>query len=153
MKKLGLSVVPLLLAAATPAIADGDAILGVWRSAPTDKGYAHIEVVRSDEIYQGRVVWLSEPDFPPGDPQAGRPKADRLNPDPGLRGRPILNMPLMEGFRYDGGAWEGGRIYDPETGRTYKCVLRLTDDGTLKVRGYVGVSLLGRTTVWRPVGP
>ena len=153
MKKLGLSVVPLLLAAASPALAEGDGIVGVWRTDPTDKGYAHVEVTRRDGVYEGRVVWLSEPDFPPGDPEAGRPKADRFNPDPELRGRPILGLSLMGGFRYAEGAWKGGQIYDPETGKTYRCVLRLGEDGSLRVRGYVGVSLLGRTTVWVPARP
>ena len=147
MKKLAFL---LLLAAPLPAAADPNAIVGLWRTDPTDKGFAHVEVVHREGRYEGRIVWLSEPDFPPGDPAAGTPKADRLNPDPELRGRPILGMGLMTGFRYVDGAWKGGRIYDPETGKTYKSTIRLGDDGTLKVRGYIGISLLGRTTVWVP---
>ena len=147
MKKLALL---LLLAAPLPAAADPDAIVGRWRTEPTDKGYAHVEVTRRDGHFEGRIVWLSEPDFPPGDRDAGRPKADRLNPDPRLRGQPILGLSLMRGFRYDDGVWKGGRIYDPETGKTYKGVIRLGDDGRLKLRGYIGISLIGRTTVWAP---
>lgn len=150
MKKLGFSIVALLLAAASPAVADSDAIVGLWQSDPTENGYAHIEVTRRGGLYEGRVVWLSDPDFPSGDPDAGRPKSDRLNPDPELRGQPILGLRLMEGFHYAGGLWKGGRIYDPETGKTYKCNLRLDEGGNLEVRGYVGISLLGRTTVWVP---
>ncbi|MFQ5349936.1 MAG: DUF2147 domain-containing protein [Thermoanaerobaculia bacterium] len=145
MKKLALL---LLLAAPLPAAADPDAIVGLWRTDPTDKGYAHVEVTVQDGLYEGRIVWLSEPDFPPGDPQAGRPKVDRLNPDPELRGQPILGLSLMSGFRYADGVWKGGRIYDPETGKTYKCTVRLGNEGNLKVRGYVGISWLGRTTAW-----
>jgi uncharacterized protein (DUF2147 family) len=140
----------LLLAAPLPAAADPDAIVGQWRTEPTDKGYAHVEVTRHHDLYEGRVVWLSEPDFPLGDVEAGRPKADRLNPDPRLRGQPILGMSLMTGFRYSKGTWKGGRIYDPETGKTYKCIIKLDDDGTLKLRGYIGISLIGRTAVWVP---
>jgi uncharacterized protein (DUF2147 family) len=147
VKKLALL---LVLAAPLPAAADPDAIVGLWRTDPTDKGYAHVEVTLQDGRYEGRVVWLSEPDFPPGDSQAGQPKADRLNPDPVLRQRPILGLSMMAGFRFVDGVWRGGRIYDPETGKTYKCTLRLAADGTLKVRGYIGISLLGRTTVWVP---
>ena len=56
----------------------------------------------------------------------------------------------MSGFRYDDGVWRGGRIYDPESGKTYKAIIRLGDDGRLKLRGYIGISLIGRNTVWVP---
>lgn len=136
-----------MLVVAAPAAAT-DSIVGLWRTDPTDQGYAHVEVTRNGGLYEGRVVWLSQPLFPAGDPEAGQPKVDRLNPDPELRGQPIIGLPLMSGFRHVEGVWKGGRIYDPETGKTYKCVLRIGEDGTLRVRGYVGISLLGRTTVW-----
>ncbi len=150
MKRPFVLCAPLFLLLAAPAVAaEADVILGRWQTEPTDKGYAHVEVVAEGGLYQGRIVWLSEPDFPAGDEMAGQPKLDRLNPDPQLRGRPIIGLALMEGFSYEGeGRWKGGRIYDPETGKTYKCNLRLDQDGTLRVRGYVGISLIGRTTVW-----
>ena len=57
---------------------------------------------------------------------------------------------LLTGFVADGpGKWSGGRIYNPEDGKTYKCKLTLQDDGTLKVRGYVGLSIFGKTQIWR----
>jgi uncharacterized protein (DUF2147 family) len=140
-------LLPLLLTAPLAA-SEADAILGLWQTEPTDKGYARIEIGRQGELYAGRIVWLSEPDFPPGDEMAGQPKVDRLNPAPELRGRPILGLPLMVGFRYDGDQWKDGRIYDPETGNTYRGKIRLASDGTLRLRGFIGISLLGRTTVW-----
>lgn len=138
----------MLVVAAPAPLAAADSIVGLWQTDPTEQGYAHVEVTRDGDLYEGRVVWLSQPLFPDGDSEAGRPKVDRLNPDPELRGQPIIGLPLMSGFRYVDGVWKGGRIYDPETGNTYKCVLRLGEDGALKVRGYIGISLLGRTTVW-----
>ncbi len=55
----------------------------------------------------------------------------------------------MTGFAANGeGKWTGGRIYDPNNGKTYKCTLELANDGTLKVRGYVGISWFGRTETW-----
>ena len=144
-----LSALLILLSLAAPAAAAGpDAILGVWQTGLTDHGYAHVEIFRQGELFRGRVVWLSEPDFPPGDEMAGEPKSDRLNPDPALRGQPIIGLPLMEDFQYVGGRWKGGRIYDPESGRIYKGSIRLEGDASLRLRGYLGVSLLGRTTVW-----
>ena len=47
--------------------------------------------------------------------------------------------------------WVNGRIYDPRDGKTYKCKMTLQKDGTLKVRGYVGVSLFGKTVVWNRI--
>ncbi len=144
----------LLLATPPLGASSPDAILGLWSTEPTDKGYAHVEINEQDGVYGGRIVWLSEPDFPPGHERAGQPKLDLLNPDPAERGRPILGLPLLDGFEYAGdGRWRGGRVYDPENGKTYRCKIELNPDGRLKVRGFVGISLLGRTTVWqRPAG-
>ena len=82
----------------------------------------------------------------------GKPKVDRQNPKEELRSRPIVGLRVVEGFEYSGGGeWKHGRIYDPESGKTYKCKMRLTDEGVLKVRGFIGFSLLGRTTEWTRV--
>lgn len=126
-----------------------DAIVGLWA---TDKGKAHVQIRWSESGYEGQIVWLKDPVYPPDDPEAGEARHDRENPDPRLRDRPIEGLRILSGFRYAGeGEWEDGRIYDPETGNTYDAVMWLTDSGTLKVRGYVGFSLLGRTTEWVPV--
>ena len=62
----------------------------------------------------------------------------------------MQGLTILEGFSYqEENLWSGGTIYDPNSGKTYKCKLSLNDDGTLKVRGYVGVSLFGRTEVWK----
>lgn len=138
-----------IAAAAQEAFAP-DEVIGLWA---TEKGKAHVEIFRQDEShYAGRIVWLKEPRYPPDDPEAGLPKHDRENPAPDLRDRPIEGLQIMRDFEYAGdGRWEGGRIYDPENGKTYKCVMWLTESGTLKVRGYVGFALLGRTEEWLPV--
>lgn len=65
------------------------------------------------------------------------PKNDIHNPDPKLRSRPILGMTFLSGFKGAGGEWTDGRIYDPESGKTYKSRLRLNGDGSLKVSGCV----------------
>lgn len=129
-----------------------DAILGIWA---TDKAEAHIEISKSDdETYMATIIWLKDPFYPADDEggMAGEPKVDRENPDPELRERSIEGLRIMHGLVYDGdGEWEDGEIYDPETGKTYSSEIWLTDEGTLKVRGYVGFSLFGRTTEWTPV--
>jgi len=83
-----------------------------------------------------------------GDP-VDRPKTDVNNPDPMLRSRPLIGLELFEGFRYDGdGEWSGGTIYDPNNGKTYRCKLKLVGPDTLKGRGFIGISLIGRSETW-----
>ena len=86
----------------------------------------------------------------PDDPENRNPsRLDAENPDPALRSRPLRGLVIMTGFRYEGdGEWTGGRIYDPNSGNTYKGTIRVVDSITLKLRGYVGISLLGRTDTW-----
>lgn len=141
-----------LALAASTAAADGEAIVGVWATEP-DGNQAHVEIAKVDGKYQGEVVWLEEPVYleSEGTQWAGKAKVDRENPDPALRSRPAIGLRLMEGFRYSGdGLWSKGTIYDPENGKTYKCKMTLVD-GVLKVRGFIGLSLLGRTTQWTRV--
>lgn len=154
MKSL-LRTLPILLwlAPLFAGAAEPDAILGTWTTA---EGKSQVEIFESGGLYHGRIVALKEPLYP-ADPDhadyvAGRedqPKVDRNNPDEKLRGRPLIGMDLMAGFEHDGGeVWGGGTIYDPENGKTYRCKLTLASADELKVRGFVGISLLGRTTVW-----
>ncbi len=140
------------LAAFVPAVShagnNADRILGVWL---TQDGKARVQVVEEQGIYDGHIIWLKQPLYPANDPHGmgGKPKVDRRNPHQSLRGRPIIGLPLVSGFHYAGdGEWDGGIIYDPENGTTYRCTITLTPDGTLRVRGYVGIPLFGRTTVW-----
>lgn len=142
----------LFMLAAAPADDRGaDDIIGIWA---IDKGQAHVEIFKDENGYGGRISWLKDP-FYAGDDEggmAGEPKVDRENPEPELRQRSIAGLRVMDGFQYDGdGKWSDGTLYDPENGKTYKCKIWLTRAGRLKVRGYVGVSLFGRTIEWTPV--
>lgn len=132
-----------------------DAVTGVWLTEEGDKGgRARVEVKREGDEFVGRIIWLEEPEFPPGDSNAGEPKTDLENPDEELRDRPIIGLPILEGMTYDGdGTWDGGTIYDPANGKTYKAKMSLdsADDPTLDVRGFIGFSLFGRTTTWKRV--
>ena len=124
----------------------GNAILGLWT---TEDGRARIAIVEDKGVYSGTIVWLKEPTYTADDAEAGQPRHDRHNPDPAKQHRPILGLALIEGFVFDGdGTWVNGTIYDPENGKTYKCKLTLVESDKLHVRGYIGFSLIGRTTVW-----
>ena len=137
-----LSVIAMLLVLATSVADDMPPIEGTWLSGDGD-GWIEIRVDGGG--LSGTVK---------GSPNADedRPDRDEKNPDPSLRDRPLTGLELFTGFSYDGdGRWSGGTIYDPNSGKTYRCIITWVDSGTLKVRGYVGVPMLGRTETWTRV--
>ncbi len=133
---------------------EADPLLGLWATPAEDEGgQAHVEIVRKGDGYSGRLVWLVEPVYGTGDKKGmdGQAKIDRENPDPALRSRPTLGLVILEGFVRSGtNKWTEGTIYDPNDGKTYRCKMHLKGE-RLKVRGYIGISLFGRNTVWTRV--
>ncbi len=120
------------------AHADPAAIEGRWLSGDGE-GWIRIHLDGEDPI--GTIDGSTDPN----DTRI----YDDLNPDPALRGRKLQGLVIMSGFEYDSdGKWSKGTIYDPNSGNTYKCTLRLIDRNTLKVRGYIGLSLFGRNDTW-----
>ncbi len=138
----------LLLLVSFAFAADEDRILGLWNTPEND---CKIEIFKRGTKYYGRIVWLKEPLYPADDDKgmAGGPVVDRENPNPNLRTRPLIGLELIEGFTYIGkNIWEKGTIYDPDNGKTYKCKMILSDPNRLEVRGYIGIPLLGMTSIW-----
>lgn len=120
-------------------------VIGTWLTQNKD---GKIEVYKKGDKYCGKLVWLGKPI----DEKTGKPKLDRHNPDPKLRTRPLNGLELMYGFEYVGNnEWENGKIYDSSSGKTYSCSMKLNKKGELEVRGYFGISLLGRTETWTKV--
>ena len=135
----------IVLLTATTAFGAGlSDILGSWR---TDGGDSLLELFRCGEKICGKIVWLKEPNYiDSNDGPVGRTKVDRKNPDPALRNRPILGLQVMNGLTAKGdNRWGNGNCYDPETGKSYKCKMRLASPDRLELRGYIGISLIGRT--------
>lgn len=64
------------------------------------------------------------------------------------KNKPILGMNILDGLKKDGEEWSGGKILDPKNGKVYKCYIQLVEDNKLKIRGYVGFALIGRTAYW-----
>ncbi len=118
-----------------------DDVTGIWLT-PGDNS-AKIEIYRSGEKYYGKIVWMQYPNI------YGKPKLDSKNPDENKQGKPRLGLVIMRGFKFNGDdEWKGGDIYDPETGKTYRAYMYLKGRNTLKLRGYIGFSFLGRTETW-----
>ena len=80
----------------------------------------------------------------------GAPRRDDKNPDEGQRDRPVLGLELLSDYTYEGKKWQG-KIYDPESGNSYSSNMRVGRNGMLKMRGYIGVPMFGRTAEFRPV--
>ena len=117
-----------------------DKILGKWYT--TDKG-AIVEIYECGGKLCGKIVWLKEPNN-----EQGKPKMDIHNPDEKQHNTPVIGLNMLSGFKKSGDTqWEDGNIYDPKNGKTYSCKMTLDGDN-LEVRGYVGISLFGRTEHW-----
>jgi uncharacterized protein (DUF2147 family) len=115
-------------------------ILGNWVNQAGD---GLIEIGVEQGKYIGTIVGGTDEDSD---------RKDSNNPDPALKVRSLLGVTIFGGFSYhenDKWAWSGGWIYDPNNGKTYKCKMRLIDNETLEIRGYIGVSLFGRTETWK----
>ena len=137
---LALSALCTLAAAVAPAAPVDDAqtrqILGRWLTEPRN-GIIEISVA-ADGSYQGRIIGGNAPH-----------RLDSKNPQASRRSELLLGQIILQQMKYDGhGQWSGGSIYDPDTGHTYSCRLELLDPDRLKVRGFFGFSILGRTQVW-----
>jgi len=129
-----------VVAVSINAKAQTDKIEGLWYN---DVKTAKIQISKeSNGKFYGKVVWLKEP------LKDGKPKVDEMNSDEKLRSRPRLGLPVLADFVKDGdNKYSGGTIYDPNNGKTYSC--KMTYKGkTLDIRGYIGISLFGRTTTW-----
>lgn len=120
-----------------------DAIIGTWLNS---SGRGQIQIYKQGNKYYGKLIWLKDPND-----EKGKPKLDANNPNDEMKTKPLLGLIILRDFKHDDGEWTGGRIYDPQNGKDYKCFIKLKDHKTLSVRGYIGISLLGRTEVWTRV--
>lgn len=114
-------------------------IYGVW-DTPKKDGKVKMYKAKSGKLC-GKLSWMEEPNN-----SDGTPKLDTNNPDKSLREKTVLNTVLFKHFVYKGdNTWEDGTVYDPQNGKTYSCIIKLKDDNSMEVRGFIGISLLGRT--------
>jgi len=154
MKKTGFAlgfILACLFALSAAQAAGPDAVVGKWLNG---KQTAHVEIYQAGGKYYGKIVWLKEPLYPADDKKgmAGKQKVDRENPDAAKRSQPILGLVILRDFSFiRDNLWEDGMIYDPENGKDYKCKMTLESPDVLNVRGFIGISLIGRTDTWTRV--
>lgn len=121
----------------------GNDICGIWWNKDKD---AKIKIYTSYSKYFGQIHWLKNP----LDSVTNKPKLDKNNPDEEARKRPIMGLLILKNLVWDDGdqEWDDGEIYDPKSGNNYSLTCKLKDKNTMELRGYLGISLLGRTDVW-----
>lgn len=142
MKKLFL-IALIFISSQLFAAFSPDDIIGVWKDG---QGKGQVQIYKHNGRYYGKIIWLKNPKD-----ENGKPKVDRKNPNPNLRTKPIIGLVMLKDFRYDEDEWSDGHIYNPSDGKEYKAYMKLRDKNTLSVRGYVGISLLGKTDTWTRV--
>lgn len=114
-----------------------DAIIGEWLSEAKD---GRVQIYKVGEKFFGKVVWGKDGS-----------RKDANNPDPKLKEQNIIGSVILKNFDFTGKAWEEGTVYDPNNGKTYSCTMKMPDANTLSIRGFIGISLLGRSTTWTKV--
>ncbi len=117
------------------ALMSGIAQAGIAGRWANEEGNSHIKIELCGDSVCGTIVWLKM-----SSDEDGAPLRDRKNRDESLRNRPIVGIRLLYGFKPVSGspnAWDGGRIYNPRDGVTYKSNMRLRGDNILEVKGCV----------------
>ena len=134
----------LLAAVGAPLGAAEPSAAGLWEQVDERSGKAEswFRISERDGIYEGRIVKI----FPrPGDDENW--VCDRC--EGAEKGAPVLGLALIKGMRRNGLTYEHGTITDPRDGAVYRALMNLSPDGQrLEVRGYLGISLFGRSQVW-----
>ncbi|HRP88483.1 MAG TPA: DUF2147 domain-containing protein [Edaphocola sp.] len=139
MKKIGIVLLVAILSLMA-FVVKAQEITGYWFN---DVKEAKIEIYKAKNgKYYGKIVWLKEPN------RDGKPKLDIHNVKESLRTRPVMGLLLLSGFDKKESTYENGTIYDPKNGKTYSCKITPNGNDKLNIRGYIGISLIGRTTVW-----
>ena len=151
MRSLGLALLLGLFASTASA---QQTVMGTWL---TQSGVAQVRIGPCSDPAAGPIcgfiVGLINPKGPNGQVVAPEAAVDYRNPNSALRGRKVIGMPLIWGFKKtsDPNAFDDGKIYNGENGKTYDANISLQSDGRLRLRGYVGTPMFGETQVWTRV--
>ncbi len=137
---LSLSLLGLVIAA--PAYAQTKAPTGLWL---TENKRSAIELYRcapDKPLLCGKIAWIIE----------GGMQVDTKNPDKAKRGAPLCGVTILSNLRMDSpGKWSGGTVYKADDGDIYDAKMNVLSEDKVELRGFVGISLLGKTQVWTRV--
>jgi uncharacterized protein (DUF2147 family) len=124
---------------------NADDLVGIWLTGKAD---GHVKIEKLGGKYYGKIVWLKEPI----DSTTGKMQLDKNNPEKSLRYYPVKGLRILKDFEFiEKGVWEEGTIYDPDNGKTYSCNITMNTKNSINIRGFIGISLFGRTDVWKRV--
>jgi uncharacterized protein (DUF2147 family) len=142
--KVGICAAALLAAMTGGALAQDGGIAGRWL---TEDGKGVIAIEPCGSSLCGKIDWMK----PPATAKPEDVPRDKHNHDPARRQQPICGLRIIYGFHPDGDnsrSWLAGNIYDPESGETYHANITLEDRNHLRLRGYIGIPLLGESQIW-----
>ena len=119
----------------------GVRVLGLWAS-----DHSLFELIEDEGRLLGIIRVITNPTYTQEEAPArvGELRKDDQNPEPAKRNRPLVGISILSEYEYKKGLWRG-KIYDPDTGKTYKSRISLTPDGRLKIRGYIGSPVFGQS--------
>lgn len=143
LRTIGLMSVCLLFLAST---AWAQSPIGIWKTIDdeTNKPKSLVEIFEKDGKLHGKVIKLFR--GPDEDPD---PVCDKCDEDDPRYNKKVIGMEILKGLEKDSDTeWEDGKILDPKNGSVYSCYIELVEPNKLKLRGFIGVSLLGRTQYW-----
>ena len=140
--RIGLTACLVAAAITAPGPSAATPVEGSWL---TQERTSIVEIDGcSGDTLCGRLLWLR---IRPSD---NNPDAvDNRNPQPAQHRRKLCGLVIMSGLRPVGkNEWDGGALYDPQSGNTYSGKMTVRPDGTLSLRGYLGISIIGRSQIW-----
>lgn len=119
-------------------------VIGQWRTIDDNSGKARsvVQIYEDSGRVYGKIVELLDPD------KQGAVCEQCQGAD---KDQPVVGLVVIKGLKADGDQYNDGKILDPESGKLYKCYIELEDPDLLKVRGYIGFSVVGRTQYWHRV--
>ena len=117
-------------------------IFGAWNSfdEETNRLESVIEVYEKNDQVFAKIIKITNLE---------NQGATCINCSGERKNTPISGMNILTGLKKDGDEWSGGKILDSKNGKEYKCYIQLLDENTLKIRGYIGFSMFGRTAIWK----
>jgi len=146
MKKIVFTTVLLLVSVVSFAQQPADKICGNWESIDGEVKL-RFQIFKQEGKYFGRLLWASNMFESDGKTA----KKDFKNPNKTLKTRSRQGIVNITNLKYDNGEYKGGKLYNPSDGDTYSLNAKLESENGLSFRGYLGLSLLGKTMKFKRI--